>query len=226
MTERTFDRLPQFDERSRSFDIARTLDTTKPRSYTWGCPANLDQGREGACVGFGWAHEHAARPYVRPADNALARALYFEAQRVDEWPGGAYPGASPFYEGTSVLAGAKAAQARGHLSEYRWAFNLNDALTAVSRKGPAVIGVWWWTGMFRPDADGFLHPTGQREGGHALLVRGVNIKARTVVLHNSWGTGWGGTKYGPGTALLTWDDFGSLLADDGECCIPVQRGAA
>lgn len=219
-------RLIDFDERSRAFN-ARTLlgDTTQPRSYTWACKANLDQGREGACVGFAWAHEHVARPYERLGDAAMAREIYFAAQRIDEWAGGAYPGATPFYEGTSVLAGAKVSKERGHISEYRWAFNLNDALTVVSRHGPAVLGTWWWTGMFRPDDKGFIRPTGSREGGHAILVRGVNVKAKTVLLHNSWGTGWGpGTKWGPGTALMTWDDFGTVLYDQGELCVPVVRG--
>lgn len=210
---RTLDRREQFDERSRSFDARALLDTSEPRSYTWGCPAWLDQGREGACVGFAWAHEHAARPYVRPADTALAQALYREAQRLDPWPG-------EDYSGTSVLAGAKAAQARGHLSEYRWAFTLADALAVVSRHGPAVAGVNWWTGMFTPDAEGFIRPTGQVAGGHAILVRGVNVRRRTITLRNSWGRSWGRD----GDCYLTWDDFGTLLADGGELCVPVRRG--
>lgn len=219
-------RLPQFDERSRSFNVRSLFAAAQvPRSYTWACTTNLDQGADGACVGFSWAHELAARPYARPASNTLGHAIYHSAQKLDEWEGGSYPGASPIYEGSSVLAGAKAAQSMGHISTYRWAFTVDDALTVISRHGPAVIGIWWWTGMFDTDSKGFIHPTGQREGGHAILVRGVNVKARTVLLHNSWGASWGGTKWGPGTALLSWEDFGFLLQDGGECCVPVLRGA-
>ena len=217
MSHRTLDRLPEFDERSRSYNVRALLETAQPRSYTWGCAVNLDQGREGACVGFGWAHEANAKPKVHYADDRTARAIYNAAQKVDEWPG-------ENYEGTSVLAGAKVCTDEfKYMAEYRWAFNLTDALTACSHLGPVVIGVNWYTGMFDPDSSGRLHLTGQVEGGHCILVRGVNVKARTVLLHNSWGSSWGGTKWGPGTALLSWDDLGRLLSEQGEVCIPVKR---
>lgn len=209
---RILDWAPRFDERSRGF---RTLEAgAAPRSYTWACEICLDQGRQGACVGHGWAHEVAAKPLPLPADSALAFAIYREAQRIDEWAGEAY-------EGTSVLAGAKVAQAKGYLREYRWAFGLQDALSAISRTGPAVIGVEWWTGFFQPGSDGFIRKTGVVEGGHCVLVRGVSVTKRTVLIRNSWSSSWGRN----GDALLTWDDFGALLAAGGECCIPSVRTA-
>jgi hypothetical protein len=184
----------------------------EPRSYTWGCDTYLDQGQEGACVGHGWAHEIAAKPLPLPATSPLAFGIYRDAQRLDEWEGEAY-------SGTSVLAGAKAAKALGYVGEYRWAFGLQDALATISRRGPVVIGVEWWTGMFRPGSDGFIRRTGQVEGGHCVLVRGVNVPKRTVLVHNSWGKDWGVG----GTALLSWEDFGLLLAADGECAVVSQR---
>ena len=112
------DRLVEFDEKSRSFPIRELLRADEPRSYTWSLPVYLDQGYEGACVGFSWSHELAARPVeVQGVTNETARQVYFEAQRIDEWEGGAYDGAIPFYEGTSVLAGAKALQAQGKIKE-------------------------------------------------------------------------------------------------------------
>lgn len=44
-----------------------------PRSYTWRCSKVLDQGREGACCGFGTAHELIARPAERKGP-ALSQA--------------------------------------------------------------------------------------------------------------------------------------------------------
>jgi hypothetical protein len=217
VTERVLNRLPYFDERSRAYNIRAVVDRTIPRSFTWACAANLDQRSEGACVGFGWTHEAIARPREwNNLGDGDARSHYREAQKIDPWPG-------ENYEGTAVIAGAKVAQQRGYIGEYRWAFSTQDALAAISRKGPAVIGVNWYTGMFDTDANGFIRPTGRVAGGHCILVRGVNVKAKTVLLHNSWGKDWGGTRWGPGTALLTWDDFDRLLREDGECCIPVER---
>jgi hypothetical protein len=105
------DRVPHFDERSRSFSVADVLPSTKLRSRTWPCAVHLDQKAEGACVGFGWSHELAAQPVVvRGVTNGTARSLYRLAQTLDDEPGEAY-------EGTSVLAGAKAVQQHGFLGE-------------------------------------------------------------------------------------------------------------
>lgn len=214
------DRLVQFDERSRAYPIRELLAVDEPRSYTWRLPVYLDQRNEGACVGFSWSHELAARPVeVQGITDQTARTVYFEAQKIDEWPGGAYDGASPFYEGTSVLAGAKVVQAQGLIKEYRWAFSLNDALVAISRKGPGILGCWWFEGMMNPDAKGFIRPTGRALGGHAIVVRGVSVKNRTVRLSNSWGQGWGLN----GDCFMTWEDFETVLMNQGEFCVPVVR---
>lgn len=209
-TERTLDWRPQHDPRSRNYPVM--LEPTEPRSYTWRCDAYLDQGQEGACVGFSIAHEIAARPKVHPVTEDVAHQLYNTARQIDEWPG-------EDYEGTSVLAGVKAAQQAGYYTGYRWAFTLNEALAGISRQGPAVIGVWWHEGMWEPDAKGFIHRSGQRVGGHAILVNGVSVPKRAVRVHNSWGRDWGHN----GEALLSWDDFAALLMDDGECCFPIRR---
>lgn len=214
------DRLVHFDERSKEYPIRQLLKADEPRSYTWRLSDWLDQGYEGACVGFSWAHELAARPAeVKGIDRDVARGIYYEAQKIDPWEGGAYPGAQPFYEGTSVLAGAKVLHAMGKMDEYRWAFSTNDALVAISRKGPGILGCYWYEGMMGTDENGFIRPTGRIMGGHAIVVRGVSVKNKTVTLSNSWGKGWGKD----GDALMTWDDFNTVLMNDGEFCIPVKR---
>lgn len=211
---RTLDRIPFFDPRSKAFPIRTLLDITQPRSYSWSVGITLDQGVEGACVGYAWAHEAAARPVIRNTNAATARNIYTRAQQLDQWPGQA-----PAYEGTSVLAGAKAAKEFKLLESYRWAFTLRDALAAISRHGPAVLGINWHSGMWDVDERGFIHATGAVVGGHAILARGVNVRNKTVTLRNSWGPNWGRN----GDALISWDDLGKLLADDGECCVPVVR---
>jgi hypothetical protein len=211
------DRLEEFDKRSRGYPVRALLGTRKPRSYTWRIKTTgvLDQGREGACVGFAWAAELAARPVeVTGVDDAFALAIYHRAQQLDEWPGEA-----PAYHGTSVLAGAKACQEQGRISQYRWAFGLDDVLDTLGYLGPVVLGVNWHESMYRPDANGYIRPTGPIVGGHAILARAVNVRERYVTLRNSWGAGYG---LG-GDCRITFDDLGGLLAARGEACVPIVR---
>jgi hypothetical protein len=212
-------RLPEFDERSRAYPI-RTLVAGKPhRSYSWRVPLNLDQGHEGACVGFSWSHELAARPVlVKDVDDAFALRVYRRAQQLDEWPGEAY-------DGTSVLAGAKASVELGKIGEYRWAFGLDDLRLALGYAGPAVLGLNWYAGMFSPAADGRIAPTGHLMGGHAILAYRVDERNERVWLQNSWGASWGMTdrSFGPGKCWLSFADLDRLLGEDGEACIPVVR---
>lgn len=204
------DRLVQFDERSRQFPIRALIpDKAKPRSFTWSCPVQLDQGQEGACTGFGVAQEGAARPVkVKDVTDAVAQEIYHRARQLDEWPG-------EDYEGSSVIAAVKAAQEKGWYPEYRWAFGLDDALLALSYHGPVVIGINWYSGMFTPDSDNTIHVTGDIEGGHCTLLNKINVKKKRVGIHNSWG--------GDCNAELSWDDLDRLLHEQGEACVPVKR---
>jgi hypothetical protein len=200
------DRIDDKDPRSRGYPISDLLlasQYAKPRSYTWRCELWLDQGFEGSCVGFAWAHELAARPAaVEGLTARFAREqIYFEAQRRDRFPGGAYPGATPFAEGTSVVAAAKVVAALGYIHEYRWAFDLRDLIVAVGYRGPAVFGCRWYRDMQRPAADGVAAPTGPLVGNHCVLLNGVKIvrgadgspdeQASFFRFRNSFGTDWG-----------------------------------
>lgn len=203
-----------FDPRSRLFPIRGLIPPgTNLRSYTWSVPVNLDQGSVGACVGFAVAHEAAARPVQIPnVTNDLGIAVYQKAQKIDEWDG-------ENYEGTSILAGMKVGQELGWYDEYRWAFGIWDLLLALGYKGPAVLGLNWYTGMFKPDALGYIEPTGTLAGGHAIVATAVSIKKTHVELHNSWGPEWGIN----GKCYIRWGPLQWLLEQQGEAAIPVIR---
>lgn len=237
-TERTFDWVSRHDERSRNYPIRALLApaAVKRRRTLWEPGQILDQGQEGACVGHAWADEATASP-VRvdlaraelpgteggkpwPRDpQAMAFAVYRQAQRLDDWPGEAY-------EGTSVLAGAKVMKSLQLVSEYRWAFGIDDVVDTLCAHGPVVLGIPWHSGMYGAPG-GEITVSGEVVGGHAILASGfdparvVNGKApRPMIrLTNSWGPSYGDG----GSAWLTQDDLAKLLAEQGEACVPVRR---
>jgi hypothetical protein len=212
-----FGRRPEFDEASRNYPVRHLLGPRRlPRTWVWACDRVLDQGSEGACVGYSWSHELIADPVpVADIDNYTALAVYHRAQQLDEWPG-------ENYDGTSVLAGAKAIVEAGWLLEYRWAFGLADVLETLSYLGPVILGINWYDGMMDPNSDCYLDVSGGIAGGHAILARGVDVDNQGVLLHNSWGQSWGCD----GTAWISWGDLDRLLHEDGEACVPVIRVAA
>jgi hypothetical protein len=131
------DRCRHVDLRSLEYPIRALLTTdqrSNPRSYTWSLALMLDQKAEGACVGFAFAHELAARPgIISDIDNRYAcEVLYWGAQHLDPFRGGSYPGAVPRSEGTTTLAGAKICKAKGFITEYRWAMTLMEGTASAS----------------------------------------------------------------------------------------------
>lgn len=214
------DRIKQFDERSRRYAIGDLIGVKPLRSYTWRCLTVLDQGAEGSCVGHGCAHELIARPSEVPVDHKYAREkIYWAAQKIDEWPGGAYPGARPVYEGTSVLAGLKVLRSLGWCDAYRWSFSLEELALGVGYNGPAIIGIDWYDGMMEVDKKGFIHPTGSLSGGHCILCNAVNVKAKRFTLHNSWGPAWG---IG-GECYISFQDMDFLIHQQGESAFLTGR---
>jgi hypothetical protein len=217
--ERTLDRLQEFDERSRRFGVSEVLPEGF-KSKTWRLKERLDQGRDGACVGFGTTHRIAALPIsFGGASYDYAMSLYRQAQRLDQWDG-------EDYEGTSVLAGAKAAKNLGHFSEYRWCFTIEDIMRAVAHEGPVIIGIDWMNDMFTPDERGMLSATGGVAGGHCLIIRGLTLEpggARKGVgpvfrLTNSWGKDWGEN----GEAYITVEDYERYLMPGADQCVPTE----
>lgn len=221
---RTFDRLIEFDERSRQFPIRALVGDQPRQSRLWPVSHVLDQGSEGACVGFACTHEAIADPFPHgDLDNEYARAIYHEAQKIDEWEG-------ENYSGTSVIAGLKVMAARGLITEYRWAFDIDDLVLALGHAGPAVLGIPWRDSMMGSDFAGLLDISGTNVGGHAILAMGVLVDEAIpghdvedyVVLWNSWGNDWPHQGYG-GRAFIRASDLAELLDDAGEAAIPLVR---
>lgn len=209
-----FGRRKSLDPRDRLFSIAAVLPPPSIRLWRnwwdngwWG-----DQGNTNHCVGYAWEHwvddgptVHAVRPLYNPV------GIYQSAQQVDEWPG-------ENYEGTSVRGGAKVLKDLGRISEYRWAFSLDEIVRAILQVGPVVMGTNWYDSMMTPGRWGRVQIAGPVVGGHAYVLNGVNTITRRFRIKNSWGRGWGAH----GRAFIGYDDMARLLAEDGEACLAVE----
>lgn len=224
--ERAFGWRSEHDPLSLAFPVRAALGAVSRRYRLWRPGPVLDQGTEGACVGFGWTAELLASPRpVRLGDpHRYASGLYRAAQQMDEWPG-------EDYEGTSVIAGARALVDRDLIGEYRWAFGIDDVIDAVVEVGPVVIGVEWREGMLETRPGGLVHVVGRIIGGHCLTLIGYNPHMRIVgergrfevfKWRNSWGVGYGRN----GSGYVTVEGLEALLAHTGEACVPLARRSA
>ena len=231
------DRQRSFDERSRGFTVREYLEEMEPekrlRGRTWSPGPVLDQGMEGACVGFSCTHRRNGRPLRFNLTNDDARRVYHRARQLDVWPG-------ENYEGTSTLAGMKAGKEFGWWDEYRWCgagsqSALEDVLDALDDIGPVVLGIDWLDTMMSPRPSGLLDCSGNVAGGHAICAVGYRMKARlkgegskpieVAVLQQSWGLNHGVAAYGQtgGFVFIRLTDLDMLLHRQGEGAVPIER---
>ena len=227
MMERKLDWKPRFDEKSKEYPVRGILNKRVERkNVLWVAGPILDQKAEGACVGFGWTAQALATPFVvnlktipgkaPKTPQPFARYVYSAAKKIDEYPG-------EDYEGTSVLAGAKVMSAHKTIASYSWAFNIDDVIDALIQKGPVVLGINWYEGMYEAP-NGVLSVTGDQVGGHCILAIGYTVSSKklggrpSITLQNSWGKKWGVN----GLAEIAVDDLHKLLNDQGEACIPLK----
>jgi hypothetical protein len=201
-------RVPRWDERNLDYKVAESAISPMKthHRYVW-----LNQGDTPACTGFSGAQMLAFAPHSIREDNGLsdfAMRLYHENQRFDEWPG-------ENYEGSSVLGCAQALSHFGFLRRYEWCTTVDEVAMGLNI-GPVVLGINWYDRMFEPDADGNIVVAGTLAGGHAICLgaqRGAGSKFR---LDNSWGRELGVN----GSAWITRDGLGRLLAEEGEAMVP------
>jgi len=202
------------DPRSRSFPAPRAT-TRKPVLHKRN-GAILDQGNLGSCTGNAMAQALNMVPLHTPGTRYLtetdAVALYSRATELDNAQG-TYP---PDDTGSDGLSVCKAAQEKRLITSYSWAFGFDHALDAL-QLAPVLIGIPWHEAMFTPDSRGFVHPDGAVAGGHEIVLFGDDTKD-TLTFLNSWGSGWGKR----GRFFMNYADFKALLADQGDCAVPVR----
>lgn len=184
---RTLDVSLREDPRNGSFLMGAVLSPVQPAvSKLWKIPASnrLDQGREGACVGYAGAHLFGTEPIIQKVTNKIARAFYKGAQKNDEWAG-------ENYEGSSINGLMRFLKQRGDIGEYRWISSLVELQKTIANHGPVVVGSAWKEGCFSPNRAGFIRFTGSSKGGHATEWVGVNMEDEYFTIQQSWGLSHG-----------------------------------
>jgi len=181
----------------------------------------LDQGNLGSCTGnamvgaAGTSPVFEALPAGYPVlDEAEAVKLYSAATRLDAFAG-AFPPTDTGSDGTSV---DKAAQAAGLISGYTHANGIDQILQALMA-GPALFGIDWYDSFDTPATDGLVAITANAyvRGGHEVVGRRVDADRKWIGFDNSWSADWGSA----GSFWMSWDDVASLMANGGDCVVPV-----
>lgn len=232
-----FDGLPlgrhvEHDDRSRefAFQVPGKLagQPLQPVRHQRFIPV-LDQGNRGSCTGnagegaAGTGPVFQAIPPTVPArpsttdaagDEKEAVALYSAATQLDSIPG-CYP---PDDTGSTGIAAAKAMVKAGLIAGYQNTFTLQDALAALQYV-PLMVGSNWYTSFDMPDATGLvtIAPGATVRGGHEYVADELDPVNRMVGFTNSWSPAWGLQ----GRFRMSWDDFGTLLGQQGDVVVPV-----
>lgn len=214
------------DARDQQFLLRRKLapaGTVMPTIRTWAIGTkSLNQGNTGSCVGHAW------RNFLRSAPIKIGPSawdIYRGCVQIDQWADNddeatLSDGDPGLDTGTSVRAGAQVVTNAGLLKSYLWAFELQPVVEWVLTQGPIVLGVNWYSSMFRTDKEGIIKITSSAtlEGGHAILCCGMDTRRALALLENSWGDEWGKN----GTCYLPLMDLERLIREQGEACAAVK----
>lgn len=206
------------DPRNAAYPVMAKLPTALPlQTRLWRCPYSLDQGTEGACVGFAGAHWFGSDPRMQNVSGWLARRFYRGAQRNDRWPG-------ENYEGTSLNALLKYWQQKGLISEYRWCYTFDELCQTISHLGPVIVACDWLEECFYPDSKGWIDYEGESRGGHATAWTGINVEREFFTIQQSWGPRHGAD----GEVYLSFEDARKLWANNRfpRIALPAKRSLA
>jgi hypothetical protein len=195
-----------------------------------------NQGKEGACTGYGLASVIdlqlgvSQRKTNYKNKRVSARMLYEMAKRYDEWSGEGYSGSScrgaikgwynmgvcrhEFYpdqadEGSGfTVAAAKDARNNTIGAYYRLSNRISDYHAAMAEVGAIFCSARIHEGWNEVDSKPGIIPLQNKAlGSHAFAIVGYNEKGFWI--QNSWGERWGKD----GTALWTYEDWLANLQD-------------
>lgn len=198
------------DERSRGFAALAPIDKSTWHTRTLRVYDPLPNPNQtiGNCTGTSKCSQLNTvgnRVTGRVLNMAWALALYHRNTQLDPFPG-EYP---PDDTGSSGLASAKSAIELGLGGRYEWEFRGADGVAQNIMQGrPMSVGTYWYDGMFSPDRNGLIKPTGAVAGGHQYLIHGYN-KSKDTLVGRCW---WGSFK----TFNIRRGDLDMLIQDGGD----------
>ena len=185
----------------------------------------LDQGKEGACTGYGLAtvvnYLLRTRKIVPSREGVSPAMLYSLARRYDEWPGEGYEGSSARgamkgWHKHGVCVAPLWKDKSGRLTEEVMNNALKNPLGAYCRvnhkdivamhSAISEVGVLYATasvheGWDQVGPDGIIPLREQMLGGHAFAI--VAYDGQGLWIQNSWGGDWGME----GFARISYDDW-------------------
>lgn len=214
--DRRLGRHVNHDPRSRRFPVR--VDTPIASVRWERRVAVWNQGSLGSCTGNAGLGCLGADPFYSrmpagwntrlfPWTEDGAVNLYAAATAADAYAG-TYP---PTDTGSDGLSIAKVLLYLGAIAGYEHAFGLEQALKGLMTR-PAIVGIEWTSGMWEPNSDGVVRPTGTVEGGHEIVMDEYDVQRGLVGFTNSWGALWGVH----GRFYLSDGDFAALLARQGD----------
>jgi hypothetical protein len=203
----------------------------------------LDQNGWGACTFFALLRVLGSDPFYPalqaagkldllasryPFTDAGGFSGYRDATEVDPFPGEfTYPPGGGEDTGSDGTTCAKLVRDLGVIPGWRTSFTLDDALDAL-QDYPLYFGSVWTYGMFEPDAQGRIAPTGGEAGGHQYTIdefipAGQRPEDYDWVLSDTedfvgMGNNWNGWGVG-GRAFLSVLHFNWLRAYSGDVIV-------
>jgi hypothetical protein len=171
----------------------------------------LDQTDTPHCVGFGAAGFIGDKPVTSLVTNKTGHDIYYLCKKKEGEPGRE--------NGSDVRSAAKVLKDMGRISVYGFAETIEEIVAWVRTNGPVQVGALWLNDMFNPDADGYVHPTGDIAGGHSWLIVGHDGALNDFIMQNSWGPGWANG----GLFRMKVADFARLFARDGEALVTLEN---
>jgi len=190
------------DERDWSF-ASRYPEQPVARDIEHKTLVRLDQGRQGACVGFGRAHGYATEPGAQLTTERIARFFYEGAKRHDSRPG-------EDYEGTTPNGLYKFLRSLGLIRAW-YRIRTWDEFAVAIQKGGVDLAAPWREGCFDPGRGGIIRYTGKVRGGHFVHINGIAYSEGLVSIVQSWGRDHGQD----GIVLLPIDDLKAMMRDGG-----------